>query len=516
MGRRVGAGATERIPAGLADSKNEIAWQVSAGSGYAAAGRDFVRERSPIVGTIEQVLKSGDYALAPEVLLTVNGPVHDGVLAVRGGKVCFAGPAAEFDAGGQPATRLPGKAVIPGMVDAHVHLGQGFGKAMVAGEPAQIWRRIWGALEQSLDPDTVYLSAKWMLLEALRGGFTSVVNFAIYDEDRMEAINRAAAELGIRLVAAAGAVEEVDLPETITKSDRRRTIDLAIDRGEYLIDACKAFPSITPSLCLSGVQGASGELVRIVSEFCAENGLLFQIHTNEHHVEVHWSVERYGVRPLQYFAEHGGTGPHTLHHHCTLVTDSEIEILANSGSAVSYNPLASVWKGDRVAPALAFASRGVRFGVGTDSTRMDGFRLLESAEACQRISQGMQLADFSCGSAWRWVEAASRGGADAAGLGALTGSLEAGKRADFLILDLEQPEVTPSWDFEWELVRLFNRDQIETVVVDGAPVMIGGKAVGLDQDEFLAASRCIARRAVQCAPTTLVHPVSSLLRPPSS
>jgi 5-methylthioadenosine/S-adenosylhomocysteine deaminase len=467
------------------------------------------------VSAIASLLVPGEYVLAPEVLLTPGGPIKDGILAVSACEIRFAGRKSDFekDTPGVAATELPGKATIPGMIDAHVHLGQGFGKALVAGEPAQIWRRIWGGLEQSLNPDTVYLSAKWMLLEALRGGFTGVVNFAIYDEARMDAINRAGAELGIRLVSAAGTVEPVDLPTLAKGADRTRMIDRAISRGEYLINACKARPTITPSLCLSGVQGASGELIRVVSEFCANNGVLFQIHTNEHHVEVHWSVERHGKRPLEHFAEHGGVGPHTLNHHCTLVTDSEIELLADSGSAVSYNPLASVWKGDRVAPALAFVNRGVQFGLGTDSTRMDAFRLLDCAETCQRVTQGMQLADFSCGAAWTWVDAATIGSADAAGLGSITGSLEAGKRADFLILDLCQPEVVPSWDFEWELVRLFNRDQIEVVVIDGVPVMANGKAVGWDQDKFVAESRCAAKNAVENAPTKLVHPVSSVRRP---
>ncbi|PHR91158.1 MAG: hypothetical protein COA78_34240 [Blastopirellula sp.] len=270
---------------------------------------------------------------------------------------------------------------------------------------------------------------------------------------------------------------------------------------------------ITPSLSISGVQGGSGELMRALSEFCATQDALFQIHTNEHHVEVHWSVVNYGMRPLEFFAENGAVGPHTLHHHATLITDSEIELLRSTKSGVSYNPLASVWKGDRVAPALAFASRGVRFGIGSDSTRLDAFRLLESAEACQRHASGMSQADFSCGAAWTWIDAATRGSADVCGLGEVTGELRKGMRADFLILDKQRPEVLPSWDFEWELVRLYNRDQIEAVIVDGQPVIADGQPVNWSMQEFLEQGLPLAIANVNAAPINRRHGVSSNQRP---
>lgn len=457
------------------------------------------------------------FALAPDLLLTGEGPIADAVLAVADGTIIHAGPRREFtrEAAQPPIIELPGKAIIPGLIDAHLHLGQGFGKALTGGEPAQIWRRIWAPLEGNLDPHTSYLSAKWMLLEALRGGFTGVVNFAILSDAQLESVHQAAAETGIRLVSATGAAEPTDLPGKSTTAETTAAIDAAIVRGERHLQRCKGLPRITPSLCVPGVQAASGAMIEAISGFCADNGALFQIHTNEHHVEVHWSVDRYGKRPLEFFADHGGIGPHTLHHHCTLVTDSEIEILRDSRSGVSYNPLASIWKGDRVAPALGFAARDVRMGIGTDSTRLDGLRLLESAETCQRLASGMSLADFSCGAAWTWIDAATGGSADVAGLGAIAGELIPSRQADFLVLDRERPEVLPSWDFEWELVRLYNRDQIEAVFVDGGLVMENGQPTGWDLESFVNDHRDAAAAAVRSAPLDRKHGVSSRYRPKS-
>jgi cytosine/adenosine deaminase-related metal-dependent hydrolase len=123
--------------------------------------------------------------------------------------------------------------------------------------------------------------------------------------------------------------------------------------------------------------------------------------------------------------------------------------------------------------------------MGTDNTRADAFRNLDSAENCQRVVHGMPVVDPSCGAAWVWVDAATRGSADACGLGDTIGTLSPGLAADFLILDMERPETIPSWDFEWELVRYYNRDQIDAVVIEGKLVMTGGKPVNWDDQEFL-------------------------------
>ena len=110
------------------------------------------------------------------------------------------------------------------------------------------------------------------------------------------------------------------------------------------------------------------------------------------------------------------------------------------------------------------------------------------------------------------IDAATRGSADVAGLRAVTGELKQGLRADFLVLDRRQPEVNPSWDFEWELVRLYNRDQIDAVVVDGKVVMENSLPVGWDAAEFLETNKERARAAVSAAPIVRRHGRSADVR----
>jgi len=453
------------------------------------------------------------FALAPDILLTPEGPQHDFVIAVDHGKITRVCAAVDY-AGETPALpavqRLSGRAIIPGFVDAHTHLGETFGKALIGGEPSQIWRRIWMPMEDALDPTGCYASAKWMFLEVLRGGHTGVVNYSLNDGEKNAAVHRAAQETGIRLVSAAG------LDEFSIDSDgreRRVSRQAILDRAAEQIEQCKASGLLYPSVCCSSFHGNTPDTIAALAEFCAARNVLFQMHSNEHFPEVHDCILKFGKRPIELFAEIGVLGPGTLLHHVTLTTDIEIEHLRQTRTAVSYNPVASQWKGNAVAPALAYVSRGVRMGIGSDNTRADGFRALDAAESCQRVAHAMRVNDFSCGAAWTWVDAATRGSADACGQGQSFGSLVEGQAADFLVLDMERPETLPSWDFEWELVRYYNRDQIDAVVVDGKLVMASGRPVGWDDRSFLKEYAALATKVGSVPGIVRLHGPSTRYRP---
>lgn len=451
------------------------------------------------------------YALHPDVILCESGPRRDAVIVVENGRI-----AAICDAGSPdvPADtlRLTKRAIVPGFIDTHTHLGQAFGKAFVFGEPSQIWQRIWGPLEGSLTPDLMRTSAIWMMLEALRGGFTTIVNFSMAGAEHTAAVHEAAALTGIRLVSCTGASDLADYPQLTGKTPRLTTIENAVRAAERHLELCADRERITASLCCSGIQGATPQMISALASFCAAHGIVFQFHSNEHFPEVHYAMLRHNMRPIEVLAACGALARHVLLHHCTLLNERELALLAESGTAVSYNPVASLWKGDGIAPALAFTSRSIRFGLGTDSTRSDAFRLLDAAESCQRVAHGIPKLDFSCGAGWTWIDAATRGAADACGLGAVTGRLASGYRADFLVLDMDRPEVLPSFDFEWELVRLYGRNQIDAVVIDGRPVLVGGRASGFDQDAFLHEQLPNALAAVERSGAVRVHGPSTAHR----
>ena len=340
-------------------------------------------------------------------------------------------------------------------------------------------------LESTATPELCYLGAKWTFLESLRGGITTVVEHAIRSRDCIDAVNRAAADCGIRLVSSTGAYDLKNFSTSTVSPDASASIDAALAAAEIHVADCRRYANVTPSLACGTVQSNSSEMIKALSGFCSDNGILFQIHANEHTPEVQACLEAYGKRPIEFLHALGALGPQTLIAHATLVTQEEVRLLKGTDTAVAYNPVASLWKGNAVAPALQYVENGIRVGLGSDGTRNDGFRMIDAAEACQRIAFGMPADDFSCGAGWRWVHAATQGGASACGLGDETGALVPGRMADFLVLDCSGPEVLPSWDFTWELVRYYDRADIASTVVAGKLVMNAGRATRFDSEAFL-------------------------------
>ena len=125
----------------------------------------------------------------------------------------------------------------------------------------------------------------------------------------------------------------------------------------------------------------------------------------------------------------------------------------------------------------------------------------------------MPVDDFSAGAAWTWTNAASKGSAVAAGINHDTGSISEGLEADFLILDMVRPECLPSHDFEWELVRYYNRDQISAVVVSGELLMTEGSPVEWDEREFMKDALAVASKLTGAPGLTRVHGPSCNHRP---
>lgn len=454
-----------------------------------------------------EIFDADTLLLLPEEVLLESGCAKGKAVLVAGGKF------AEIDEREALLARhpeltpieLPGKLLMPGFIDTHHHLTQSLGKALVFGEPSEIFKRIWVPLEASLDERTLHLSAKLAALEALRGGFTTAVDAGTRASAEIGSIAQAAEETGLRCVLGficndLGGKDAIKDGATIRRDAERH---LARWAGHALV---------APSLAVSIPEVASDAMLRDVAALCAESDAIFQTHVNEHLQAVERSLVARRQRPLEHLHAVGALGPQTLIAHATLVTPTELNLLRDTGTAVAFNPVASSWKGNAVAPALQMAALGVRFGLGTDGTRSDAFRLMDAAETSQRLTVGLATGDSSCGGGWLWLDHATRASADAVGLKGLTGEIAPGLAADFLLVDLDVPEMTPSWDRPWELVRYANRDQIEAVFTNGRLRLWQGWPVEWDARALLREVREAAGAAVERAPIYRVHPPSSAHR----
>lgn len=455
----------------------------------------------------EKLSIAGDLLLRPGQVLLPEGPRTGMAVVVRGGAFCRVDTAQAVarDYPDLVPLDLPDHLLMPGFVDTHTHLTQSLGKALVFGEPSEIFRRIWVPLEGSLDERMVYLSAKLAALECLRGGFTTAVDAGTRSEGHIGALVGAARDVGLRSVV--GFICN-DLGGTAHIPDG----DVILRQAEAHLSTYRRDPLIHPSLAISIPEVASDGMLKAVSDMAGAAGAVFQTHVNEHLVAVERSLVARGRRPIEHLAHLGALGPQVLLAHSTLVTPHELNLLRESDSAVAYNPVASLWKGNAVAPALQMAALGIRFGLGTDGTRADGFRLMDAAEGLQRAGFGLAVGDSSCGGGWLWLDRATSGAANVAGLAGVTGSIAEGLAADFLLVDLDRPEFTPSYDLPWELVRYGNRDQIDAVFTNGQLRLWQGWPVDWDARALLAEVRGDAAAAIAKAPIQRIHPLSEAHR----
>ncbi|MFF9817552.1 amidohydrolase family protein [Streptomyces sp. NPDC014006] len=441
--------------------------------------------------------------LVPDTVLLPDGPAEDHAVVVTGTAFTDVGPTARVlrDHPALSPVRLPGRALLPGFVDAHHHLTQSFGAALAFGEPSEIFRRVWVPLENALDEESAYVAAKLAAWEALRGGFTTVADAGTRAPIDVEAVASAARDAGLRCVL--GAIcNDVDVSAA----------DDAIARAGKHLSRYAGDPLVHPSLAVSIPEAATEATLAGLARLAAEAGAVLQIHVNEHLASVERSLVRHGLRPLEHLHRLGVLGPHLLAAHATLLTPRELALLRDTGTAVSYNPVASAWKGNAVAPALLMAEEGIRFGLGTDGTRGDAFRLLDAAETAQRLTHGMATGDSSCGGGWTWLEHGTRLGADAVGLGSKagvagvsTGVVATGAAADFLLVDLTVPELAASHDLPWELLRRGNRDQITAVFTAGRLRLWHGSPLTWDGRALVARARELAAEVVRRAPIVRVH-----------
>lgn len=441
--------------------------------------------------------------LEPAQLLLPHGPVGGHAVVVQDGRFIDLGRVQDIVQRYPQLSRLalPGHLLMPGFVDAHHHLTQSYGKSLVYGEPSEIFRRVWVPLESTLNARHLYASTKLAALEALRGGFTTVCDAGTRSPEGLDAIVQATSDAGIRCVLG------------LICNDRQG--DTLLDaapiqaRARAHLQQWEHHALITPSLAISIPEAASDAMLHHIYAMSHEAGRIFQTHANEHLVAVERSLNAHGRRPIEHLAHIGALGPASLLAHATLVTPGEVRLLAERDAAVSYNPVASAWKGNAVAPAQAMLAQGIRLGMGTDGTRSDAFRMMDYGEAAQRFAFGMMVGDSSCGAGWTWLDMATRGGAQVTGLGAQTGQIRIGAQADFLLVDLNVPEMTPSWDLPWELVRVAARDQIRAVVVQGRLRLWEGQPVDWDPRPLLDEVHELARHAVDQSDIRKLHAPST-------
>jgi cytosine/adenosine deaminase-related metal-dependent hydrolase len=385
---------------------------------------------------------------------------------------------ADFDGRTLDAT---GRVVVPGLIQAHLHLCQTLFRGLAEVLPLLRWlrERIW-PLEAAHDPASIAASARLGVAELLLGGTTAILDMGTVHHT--DALLGAVAEGGIRYVggkAMMDAGEGVppglleDTGASLRESDRLAERWHGAAEGRLRYAYCPRF-----------VLTCSPELMRGVAERARAADMVIHTHASEQREEGELVRWHFGMPNIQFLASLGLSGPRMVLAHCVWPDPHEPALLASAGTNVVHCPSCNLKLSSGIAPIAEYVDQGVNVALGADGAAsnnlLDGWAELRLAGLLSRLRDGS-----GAPSALRLFEMATLGGARALGLEDQIGSLEPGKWADLAMLDLRAPHATGPQDIYSQLVFATRVDNVRTVLVGGRIVVEERALQTLNEAEVL-------------------------------
>ncbi|MEO8349697.1 MAG: amidohydrolase family protein, partial [Acidobacteriota bacterium] len=273
-----------------------------------------------------------------------------------------------------------------------------------------------------------------------------------------------------------------------------KTAAEGLARGEKLLSKWRGHPRITAALAPHAVYTVGPETFRKTVDLAARFDAPVLVHLAESDGEIAMVKARYGTTPVHHLAAHGLLGTSITAAHCVRVDDEEIGLLASSGAGVVHCPESNMKLASGVAPIGKMLAAGVRLGLGTDGAASNNdLDMIGEMGSAARLHKVAAL-DPTAAPARAVLRMATQGGAEALHMEDRIGSLEAGKRADVVVLSLSGPNALPLFDPFSHLVYSARADAIETVVVEGKVLMERRRFKTLDTEAIRGQSKRFGRK----------------------
>ena len=416
------------------------------------------------------------------------GAIVSGDITVRDGRIVAVGPSGPgpFDS----VIDAFGCLVLPGFVQTHVHLCQTLFRGYADDLALIDWlrRRIW-PMEAAHTPASLRASARLAACELLASGTTTVLTMeTVHDTD---VVFETIAETGLRAVIGKCMMDaDAAVPSRLLEPTRASIEEsLALSRRWDGAANGRLHAAFAPRFAVS----CSRDLLEEVGALSARHGSLVHTHASEQRAEIAIVEARTGRRNIQYFADLGLASERLCVAHCVWVDQREQEILAERRVKVLHCPSSNLKLGSGLAPVAELRARGVSVSLGADgaacNNRLDMFeemRLAAVLQAVRRQPGALPARDVV------WM--ATREGARALGLEAEIGSIEPGKRADVIVVDLDRPHLAPGPDPYSTLVYAARGTDVRATIVDGDVLVRDARPVRLDPTAIAAEAREEARR----------------------
>lgn len=421
----------------------------------------------------ELLLKSG-------LVLTPNFQTVKADIAIEGNRIVSVGEVREK---AERVLDAKGKLILPGLINAHTHLAMTLLRGYAEDLPLKKWleERIW-PLERRLKPKHVYAGALLGCLEMIKSGTTCFADMYFH----MEEVARAVEESGLRASLSYGIIELGD--PNRRKAEIRKGEDLLRKRGAAGGRIGVMFGPHAPYTC-------SDDCLMEIKELAEKHDVGIHIHLSETREEVQECIKRTGKPPILHLKEIEFLTPRILASHCVHCEKEEINALAAAGVKVVHNPTSNLKLASGVAPVREFLDAGIEVALGTDgpasNNALDMFWEMKLCALAQKWRKG----DPSCLKVREILRMATVGGARALGMEDV-GTIEPGKKADLILVDLKAPHLTPSHDVCSNLVYSTRGSDVHTLIVDGRILMEGRRVLTLQEEEVMERARRAAEELV--------------------
>jgi 5-methylthioadenosine/S-adenosylhomocysteine deaminase len=379
--------------------------------------------------------------------------------------------------------------LMPGLVNAHTHLYQVLLRAVWEDLPLLPWlKRIYG-VAQVLRPEHLYAGTMLGCIEAIRSGVTTICehNFLNPHPDCAFETVRAIRDSGLRAVFARTIMDTGDMVPDCVKEKS----DQAFRHVEQIMEAHKGGDLLsfmtgpnTPPL------NTTPELLRDIRRFADAKSIGISAHVAESKSVVEFTQEKHGKSGVVEFLDGFGIpGSTSIFAHCVHISEHEIQLLKERGTSVSHNPVSNMMLGDGVAPVVAMLREGANVALGTDGAAsnhsQDLFETMKTASLLQKVYHR----DAGVIDPYAVLRMATAGGARALGLATQGGTIEAGKRADLILIHVGGIHNQPVNDLFSQLVHCAKASDVQTVIVNGRVLMRDRQLQLADERKVLEEAR---------------------------
>lgn len=417
--------------------------------------------------------------------------IEDGAVAINGDRIVAVGSTAEVVGQYQAKKVLDArrKAVMPGFIDTHHHFLQNFHKGTRDDLALIDWidnvsvPRIRVAVQDYLKGvyDIQIHASKLGCVDSIKSGITTILNMEWATHPSVVDVFEQA---GIRVRHTITMTDQWISPEVILPHDRLLVL------ADELLERCQSSVNgrVSFSYGLACPNSCSVGLIKEARSLADRNRIPIHIHIAETEYEWNNIRDKFGATPTGHLHNLGLLGPDVQGAHSIWLSDEDIELYRQTGTKVAHNPECNMKIADGIAPITKMLEAGVVVSLGTDSCsvndNMDMFEVMRSAAFLQKVT-AMDPAVLPAATTLRM---ATMGGAETLGMEDEVGSLEAGKKADLILVDLSGSHMRPINNLENSLVYCANANDILTVICDGRILMEDRHILTLDEEEWVSSA----------------------------